>query len=166
MYTLGQIARVIWPATGDLPNDVQVAMLTAPLRGLALASKKEAFHKADQEQLGELISRLPADLTDPPNGVPEMHQMPFWIGYYHYLSAQNNAKEYGKEEFAAVGTALYGARWQTDLARDLNLSDARRIRQWMAGERPIPVGVWADLGNLLRERQFTISDVLVSLNSD
>lgn len=32
------------------------------------------------------------------------------------------------------------------------IGDARRVRQWMARERPIPSGVWHDLADLLHQR--------------
>lgn len=48
-----------------------------------------------------------------------------------------------------TGVALYGPRWQTNLARDLNLSDARRVRQWVAGERRIPPHIWPEVGKLV-----------------
>lgn len=41
-----------------------------------------------------------------------------------------------KEILIQCGRALYGERWQTDLARDLGLSDGRRIRQWLSGGHP------------------------------
>ncbi|SHH52802.1 hypothetical protein [Ferrimonas marina] len=62
-----------------------------------------------------------------------------------------------------VGLALYGKQWQTRLAEGLGLSDARRVRQWMAGERPIPEGVWADLENLLADRQQEIAETTKAL---
>lgn len=62
------------------------------------------------------------------------------------------AADYGPQTLAKAGEALYGERWQTDLARDLGLTDARRVRQWMSGDRPIPAGVWADITRLLRHR--------------
>lgn len=60
----------------------------------------------------------------------------------------------------SAGQAMYGDRWQTDLARDLGLSDARRIRQWVTGDRPIPDGVMVDIKNLLKERKANIDAVL------
>ncbi|TWV18286.1 helix-turn-helix domain-containing protein, partial [Klebsiella pneumoniae] len=50
------------------------------------------------------------------------------------------------------GQLLFGERWQTELARALGLSDGRRIRQWLSGDRPIPVGIWDDLRELLEDR--------------
>lgn len=163
MYTLGQIARAIWPGVAEVPNDVLSALLTKPCTGLGLAARKEAFKQADQGELARLYSQLPTDLSDPPRGVPEEHQMPFWIGYYHYFSAIQSAKEFGPNELTVAGQALYGDRWQTDLARDLGLSDGRRIRQWLSGDRPIPIGVWDDVARFLRDRQMTIQSVLHSI---
>ncbi|MCP1312990.1 MULTISPECIES: helix-turn-helix domain-containing protein [unclassified Halomonas] len=60
--------------------------------------------------------------------------------------------EYGPELLARAGEALYGERWQTALANELGLSDARRVRQWMSRDRGIPVGIWSDVERLLRER--------------
>jgi hypothetical protein len=50
-----------------------------------------------------------------------------------------------------TGERLHGARWQTALARDLNVSD-RRVRQWLAGD-PIPAGVLRDLERLETEKR-------------
>lgn len=49
-----------------------------------------------------------------------------------------------------VGAALYGPRWQSELARALLVSD-RTVRRWAAGEAP-PEGVWAELAELIRAR--------------
>lgn len=65
-----------------------------------------------------------------------------------------------------VGFALYGERWQTDLARDLGLSDGRRIRQWLSGERPVPEGINDDLIQLLQERQKIIEHILTELQPE
>lgn len=52
---------------------------------------------------------------------------------------------------ARAGQLLYGERWQSDLARALGIGD-RRVRQWLAGDRPIPEGIWRDIAELLRVR--------------
>lgn len=51
-----------------------------------------------------------------------------------------------------AGEALYGPRFQTDLARDLNVSD-RTMRRWVAGETLPPKDVWSDLFTLLSGRE-------------
>ena len=73
-------------------------------------------------------------------------------------------RKYGVAELRKVGEALFGNQWQTDLARALGLSSPRRVRQWLSGDRPIPVGVWADVCDLLRQRQMTIDRVLDELD--
>jgi len=70
-----------------------------------------------------------------------------------------------KDVLIKSGQALYGERWQTALARDLGLSDGRRIRQWLSGHRPIPEGVWNDIAKLLADRKVVIDEALSGLNS-
>jgi len=50
-----------------------------------------------------------------------------------------------------AGEALYGPRWQTNLAYDLGVSD-RTIRRWVAGADDMPSGVALDLLRLCQER--------------
>lgn len=61
-----------------------------------------------------------------------------------------------------VGEALYGSRWQSDLARALGVGD-RRVREWVAGDRRIPPGVWADIASLLRDRRGMIDSLLADM---
>lgn len=70
------------------------------------------------------------------------------------------------ELLALVGNALYGERWQTDLARDLRLSDSRRIRQWLSLDRTIPEGVWDDLAKILADRKLVIDEALKAIQSN
>lgn len=53
------------------------------------------------------------------------------------------------EELREAGVALFGERWQTPLAAALNVHDNSRIREWMRGARPIPLGVRQDVVRLL-----------------
>ena len=62
-----------------------------------------------------------------------------------------------QEHLTAVGRALYGDRWQSDIARDLGVSD-RTIRRWVSGE-DIPAGVWRDLLALVLAREKELSAV-------
>ena len=50
-----------------------------------------------------------------------------------------------------AGEALYGPRWQTELARDLSVAD-RTIRRWVAGTSEVPTGLYLDLLRLTQER--------------
>ncbi|EPO7973252.1 hypothetical protein ACUF8B_003755 [Escherichia coli] len=63
-----------------------------------------------------------------------------------------NENENRRGLLISSGQLLFGERWQTELARALGLSDGRRIRQWLSGDRPIPVGIWDDLRELLEDR--------------
>jgi len=62
----------------------------------------------------------------------------------------------------ACGEALYGTRWQTDmanaLAEELQVGD-RTIRRWVAGDSPIPSGLWVDLTRIMLERAQTLDDL-------
>lgn len=49
------------------------------------------------------------------------------------------------------GEALYGPRWQSELARDLQVSD-RTMRRWVAGTTDVPAGLYLDLLRLTQER--------------
>lgn len=49
------------------------------------------------------------------------------------------------------GEALYGPRWQAELARDLGVSD-RTVRRWVAGTTEVPAGLYVDLLRLTQER--------------
>ena len=53
------------------------------------------------------------------------------------------------------GEALYGPRWQTDLASDLGVSD-RTMRRWAAGVDDPPPGVYLDLLRLTQERALAL----------
>jgi len=54
--------------------------------------------------------------------------------------------------FRAIGEALLGPLYQSELARRLNVS-VRTMQRWVAGEFAIPPGVWVDLLKLLADRQ-------------
>lgn len=61
-----------------------------------------------------------------------------------------------------AGRALYGKTWQTQLGNALG-TDSRRIRQWLAGERPVPVGVWTDIKLLAEQRKRQIDELITKL---
>lgn len=57
-----------------------------------------------------------------------------------------------------TGRALYGERWQSEIARALDVSD-RTVRRWIAGnEEPRP-GIYVDLLRIVVERQAELDDV-------
>jgi len=63
------------------------------------------------------------------------------------------------DQLAAVGRALYGERWQTSLATDLNVVD-RTMRRWLAGDTSIPDGARDELRELLVSRAHEIDGLI------
>lgn len=57
----------------------------------------------------------------------------------------------------SVGEALYGPRWQSDIAHDLEVSD-RTIRRWADGA-PASEGVRMDLMRLCLERASRLDEL-------
>jgi hypothetical protein len=61
-----------------------------------------------------------------------------------------DARDKAHDLLAQCGEALWGPRWQTDMAEALGVSD-RTVRRWVAGGR-IPPGVFVDLIRIASER--------------
>lgn len=62
---------------------------------------------------------------------------------------------------AAIGEALYGQSWKTELARDLKVDD-RSLRRWIqTGE--VPIGVWRDLSVLIADRMEVFDTLLIAI---
>lgn len=49
------------------------------------------------------------------------------------------------------GEALYGPRWQSELARDVGVS-LRTMQRWAAGTHDVPSGLYVDLLRLVTDR--------------
>lgn len=64
----------------------------------------------------------------------------------------------------AVGEALFGSRWQSELARALDVSD-RTVRRWAAGDETPRAGVYRDLLVLLRARAQALGPLDAALES-
>lgn len=56
------------------------------------------------------------------------------------------------------GEALYGPRWQSELARDLDVS-IRTMQRWAAGTTDVPVGLYVDLLRLTQERAAVLDEL-------
>ena len=61
-----------------------------------------------------------------------------------------------------AGEALYGPRWQTDLARDLQASE-HLVRQWVSGVDDVPRKIELDLLRLCMERANAVNGILKRL---
>jgi len=62
---------------------------------------------------------------------------------------------------AAIGMALYGPSWKSELAHDLGVED-RSLRRWIQTSE-VPIGVWRDLFVLLADRRDVIEPLLAEL---
>lgn len=60
---------------------------------------------------------------------------------------------------AEIGRALYGPRWQSEMARELDVS-VRTIVRWAGGKWPVPEGVPVELRTQLELRGMDIRDLL------
>ena len=65
---------------------------------------------------------------------------------------------------ARVGEALYGARWQMALARDLPVSRAS-LRRWAAGTDEPPMDVYVDCLRLVNDRTALLSELASALEA-
>lgn len=61
-----------------------------------------------------------------------------------------------------VGEALYGPRWQSEMARALGIAE-RTVRHWLAGRQNPRPGIWRDLHRIARERGAGIVHILRAL---
>jgi hypothetical protein len=64
-----------------------------------------------------------------------------------------------------TGEALYGPRWQSDLARDLNVTD-RTVRRWVEGTSNVPDRVYVDLLRLCEGRLLELDRLIKALPRD
>lgn len=62
------------------------------------------------------------------------------------------------DTLSRIGQALYGSRWQSELARALGVSD-RTMRRWVVGQNPIPDGVTKELESLRQEHIRQLQDL-------
>lgn len=61
-----------------------------------------------------------------------------------------------------IGEALYGERWQTPLAEDLQVAD-RTVRRWLDGSRAIPDTLRADLHRIVAARVASLQRIAAEL---
>lgn len=55
------------------------------------------------------------------------------------------------DKLSKAGSALYGSRWQSEMARELGVSD-RTVRRWVSGDSPVPDTAYDALRRLVAER--------------
>lgn len=64
-----------------------------------------------------------------------------------------------------AGEALYGARWQSPLARDLGTTD-RNLRYWVAGTHSAPPDIKDQLIALLRHRGEKLHGIIARIEQE
>lgn len=165
MYSIGQLVRCVYGV--DVPVNIQNTIIRFPAKGIGLMNQRGDIIKSNaQNEIMRLMDKIPSDLTDPKDKMDFDSQGAFWLGYYHYAKLTDDMKNYGADELTLIGKALYGDQWQTNFSKDLNLSSPRRMRAWLSGERKIPVGVWSDIVNLLKEKHIKIDEILKKLEDN
>ena len=131
MYRLGRIAALV----GGYIHPLSISTITIdrlvshPLEGLALLMREAVGNVRGglADNMHEGVSRLTEGLELPAT-VNVEETGPFWLGYYHQRHARK--LRMSGADLERAGVALYGDRWQSALARDLNIND-RRIREYM-----------------------------------
>ena len=164
-YLAGRLAALAYPdSAADIPSDVTAAALANPVTAIPMMT--EALALADQEHVTEVTERIPADCPTFPRGARLELQGDFWTGYYHQRAATRDAKSLTPDKLRAIGEALWGERWQTDMASTLGFSDSARIRQFLSGARRPAPGVTADLLAIMRQRGQAINAIADEIEAE
>jgi hypothetical protein len=159
MYIMGMLYREIF-RYDDIPDQVIEATLRTPLAGLGMAMRtKAAEARRKSANVVDLMAKIPAGFEDPERGIDTGKQGSFWIGYYHWLSFVGMSGKLNAEHLKRAGKVLFGERWQSDLARALDVND-RRVRAWVTGEGRIPPAIWSQIAKLLRKNSKESADLL------
>ena len=151
MHTLGRICRMVWPETGSADTSVTETIAEHPANGFGVLCATAAFKAVmDDPTIVRLINSLPTEL---PNGpMATENQGPFYLGFFQQANKLTLTESLGADDLRKSGEALFGSTWQSELARQLGINDSRRVWQWLAGDRPIPAGIWLELAELAKAR--------------
>jgi DNA-binding transcriptional regulator YiaG len=77
-------------------------------------------------------------------------------------AVEHPARRLTPHELETVGEALFGERWQTPLARAVDVAD-RTVRRWLAGDDAPPPGIAADLLKIARRRSGDVNKAVALL---
>ncbi|MGU3282504.1 hypothetical protein [Methylobacterium mesophilicum] len=64
------------------------------------------------------------------------------------------------QELSAIATLLYGARWTTDVARDLGHGDGRTVRRWKSVQAQVAPMDLAHIRRIARKRAAAITKLV------
>jgi len=96
----------------------------------------------------------------PENTKIQIHQSSGELIAAKYLDAdgwQENNK--ARNLITTIGEVLYGATWQSNLARDLNVN-IRTVQRWATGETNLPKAVLGDIIAVATSRKKTIENTI------
>ena len=129
-------------ALGDLTASIESRETVAILTARDMAAK--AYFKTSNEGVA----------------IPEF--LGVAMGFFELPTAKSIQK------LEQAGIALYGSRWQTELAASLKNADgksldARRIRQWLAGDYATPEWIWPQIKQLAEHRKQQIDELIGKL---
>lgn len=151
MHTLGRLCGLVWRSVTESDPIVTDAIAETPAKGFAMLAQTASFRAvADDPNVKRILATLPEKLPKGP--LPVEDQGPFYMGIFQQGHKITLAESLGPEDLRKTGEALFGATWQSELARQLGINDSRRVRQWLAGERPIPAGIWLELAEIAKAR--------------
>lgn len=74
------------------------------------------------------------------------------------------SEQYDNALFCETGRALYGERWQTDIAADLAMT-VRHVQRLAAGTAPVRPGIYRDLAAVTRRRADALALLAVTLDN-
>ena len=125
-------------------------------RSLLTANKKreegfKPFHSVYEPWCGPNL--LPVHALRPSNTAFFLNILFLILGTIKMKMKKRYCHNYGPVELEKCGAILYGNRWQTELAKNLGLTDSRMIRYWLSRERNVPVYVWKNIVELVKEKQ-------------
>jgi hypothetical protein len=164
------------PGSIDLPDDYRQELLR--LLGLLKKARGDAARvKAicaeiallgAYNDLGEFDSILP-DFTVIDGGRPWSAQLDAALVGGHYqnvwhLMPDDGSLMPGISALRTAGEAMFGSRWQSELASHLRIN-SRQVRQWLAGDRPIPVDLWPRVRQLALARAALASNIAKMLGN-
>ncbi len=159
LHTLGRLARAVYP-NGDIPLSIHDVATVQPATAAGMLSRQaQQAPEHTQYDIERLLASLPADLSDPTDGVAEKHHMAYWMGWYSYLADMTRSWERGRRGLERAAVALYGADYVAPLSETLGVNK-RKVREWRSGAAIIPAGIWPELAALLADRGQQLRSVL------
>lgn len=65
--------------------------------------------------------------------------------------------------YARAATYAFGPRWQSDAARYHGVA-IRTVQRWVAGEQPVPDGIYVEMAHLLGQRWAEVETLMYEMH--